>query len=133
MGASVQSTRRGARQVRAVLLVSALVVTGSSASAMAVDKAPNGRGNPGPAVTSPVADGDIDAWLPGAALSDGSDLDIAPMVDPVEDVDESDVNGLDMAPMVDPVEDVDESDPDELDMAPMVDPVEDVDESDLVG
>jgi hypothetical protein len=43
------------------------------------------------------------------------DGDMAPMVDPVEDVDESDLEAAslddgDMAPMVDPVEDVDGSD-----------------------
>jgi hypothetical protein len=52
--------------------------------------------------------------------------DMAPMVEPMEDVDDSDASG-DLAPMVDPVEDVDESDA-AGDVAPMIEPMEDVDE-----
>jgi ABC-type cobalt transport system substrate-binding protein len=52
--------------------------------------------------------------------------DLAPMIEPVEDVDESDASG-DLAPMIEPMEDVDESDA-SGDLAPMIEPMEDVDE-----
>jgi hypothetical protein len=57
-------------------------------------------------------------------------LDMAPMIEPMEDVDESvlsDDSG-DLAPMIEPMEDVDESAGDSSDLAPMVEPMEDVDE-----
>jgi hypothetical protein len=52
--------------------------------------------------------------------------DMAPMVEPMEDLDESDTSG-DLAPMIEPMEDVDDSDA-SGDMAPMIEPMEDVDE-----
>ena len=52
--------------------------------------------------------------------------DLAPMIEPMEDVDESDASG-DLAPMIEPMEDVDESDA-SGDLAPMIEPMEDVDE-----
>jgi hypothetical protein len=52
--------------------------------------------------------------------------DLAPMIAPMEDVDDSDVSA-DAAPMVEPMEDVDDSDV-SADAAPMIDPIEDVDE-----
>ena len=56
--------------------------------------------------------------------------DMAPMIEPMEDVDESalsDDSG-DLAPMIEPMEDVDESAGDSGDLAPMIEPMEDVDE-----
>ena len=52
--------------------------------------------------------------------------DLAPMIEPMEDVDDSDVSG-DAAPMIEPMEDVDDSDV-SGDAAPMIEPMEDVDE-----
>ena len=58
--------------------------------------------------------------------------DMAPMIEPMEDVDESalvEAADLEMAPMIEPMEDVDESaEIDDSDLAPMIEPMEDVDE-----
>ncbi len=57
-------------------------------------------------------------------------VDMAPMIEPMEDVDESvlsDDSG-DLAPMIEPMEDVDESEDESGDLAPMIEPMEDVDE-----
>lgn len=60
------------------------------------------------AVNGPVAAGESSGALdePGAVVSEPVG-DMAPMIEPMKDVDESDASG-DMAPMVEPMEDVDE-------------------------
>jgi hypothetical protein len=79
------------------------------------------------AFNGPVAAGESpDSTNEPAAVVSEAVGDVAPMVAPMEDVDESDVTG-DLAPMVAPMEDVDESDA-TGDLAPMVAPMEDVDE-----
>lgn len=88
-----RSTKWGARRVRSVALVAVLGLTGSLAATMAVGASPAKGGGSRPAVATPVSDA-------------------APMVDPLEDEDESDLaadgpaeaDGA-MAPMIDPVED----------------------------
>jgi hypothetical protein len=79
------------------------------------------------AFNGPVAAGES-ADTPGEPVAVVSETvgDMAPMVEPMEDVDDSDVSG-DVAPMIEPMEDVDESD-DAGDVAPMIEPMEDVDE-----
>jgi hypothetical protein len=79
------------------------------------------------AFNGPVAAGEsADATTEPAAGVSETVGDVAPMVEPLEDVDESDASG-DMAPMVEPMEDVDESDA-SSDVAPMAEPMEDTDE-----
>ena len=84
------------------------------------------------AVNGPVAAGES-AGSPNESAAVVSEAvgDLAPMVEPMEDVDDSDVSG-DLAPMVEPMEDVDDSDAVGLDasgdLAPMIEPMEDVDE-----
>lgn len=79
------------------------------------------------AVNGPVAAGESSGQNdePGAVVTEIVG-DAAPMIDPMEDVDDSDASG-DAAPMIEPMEDVDESDASD-DMAPLIEPVEDVDE-----
>lgn len=79
------------------------------------------------AFNGPVAAGESadSANEPAAVVSEVVG-DMAPMVEPMEDVDESDVSG-DAAPMIEPMEDVDDSDA-AGDVAPMIEPMEDVDE-----
>ena len=110
MDATNRPARAGARQARTAVLVTVLVLTGSAASAMAAGVSPSRKGAPEPVVTAPVLD-PADLWT---GATDDAAGDMAPMVDPVEDVDDSALEAAslddgDMAPMVDPVEDVDES------------------------
>ena len=77
----------------------------------------------GPVAAGESADGPSE---PAAVVSETVG-DMAPMVDPLEDVDDSGAAGGDLAPMVEPMEDVDESDA-SGDIAPMIEPMEDVDE-----
>ena len=82
------------------------------------------------AFNGPVAAGEsADATFEPAAGVSETVGDVAPMVEPLEDVDESDASG-DMAPMVEPMEDVDDSGSAEAlgDVAPMIEPMEDTDE-----
>jgi hypothetical protein len=79
------------------------------------------------AFNGPVAAGEsADSTSEPATVVSEAVGDMAPMIEPMEDVDESDASG-DVAPMVDPMEDVDESDA-SGDLAPMIEPMEDVDE-----
>ena len=79
------------------------------------------------AFNGPVAAGEsADSTSEPAAVVSEVAGDMAPMVEPMEDVDDSDAAG-DVAPMVEPMEDVDDSDAAE-DVAPMVEPMEDLDE-----
>ncbi len=86
------------------------------------------------AVNGPVSAEESTVIPNDAAVVSETVTDMAPMVEPMEDVDESDLSAEaagDMAPMVEPMEDVDESDLSaeaDGDMAPMVEPMEDVDE-----
>jgi hypothetical protein len=79
------------------------------------------------AFSVPVAAGEsaTNTVEPAAVVLEGAG-DLAPMIEPLEDVDES-ADAGDVAPMIDPVEDVDESDADG-EVAPMIEPLEDVDE-----
>ena len=62
------------------------------------------------AFNGPVAAGEsADSTSEPAAVVSEAVGDMVPMIEPMEDVDESDASG-DVAPMVDPMEDVDDSD-----------------------
>ena len=79
------------------------------------------------AFNGPVAAGEsADSSSESVAVVSEVVGDMAPMVEPMEDVDDSDASG-DVAPMIEPMEDVDESDA-AGDVAPMIEPMEDVDE-----
>ena len=80
------------------------------------------------AFNGPVAAGEsADATTEPAAGVSVTVGDAAPMVEPMEDVDESDASG-DLAPMVEPLEDLDDSGSAQApgDVAPMIEPMEDV-------
>jgi hypothetical protein len=79
------------------------------------------------AFNGPVAAGEASGQIdePAGAVTEIVG-EAAPMIEPMEDVDDSDASG-DLAPMIEPMEDVDDSDA-SGDMAPMIEPMEDVDE-----
>jgi hypothetical protein len=76
------------------------------------------------AFNGPVAAGEsADSSSDSVAVVSEVVGDLAPMIEPMEDVDDSG----DAAPMIEPMEDVDDSDV-SGDVAPMIEPMEDVDE-----
>jgi hypothetical protein len=120
MTETIRTTRRVRRQARIAVLAATLVLTGSVATAVAADLFPTAPQSPpagGARVVAPQPD-----VVPVDATGDSGDM--APMIDPVEDVDDS-------ADPVDAAFDDSTEDPGDTaldgDMAPMIDPVEDED------